>query len=115
VPFLTRGPVSKFYTLRTGRDVFSGDKCNGARSCRLSNPTLTLSVQLAPGGSLLYLLPVNDGMGFRFLARRKIRIRITVCHGRLILLVAFRPRDHVREIERPHDLEPIEHGEGIAL
>ena len=48
-------------------------------------------------------------MEFRFLARRKIRIRITVCQGDgwLILLVAFRPGDHVREIERPHDLEPI--------
>jgi hypothetical protein len=32
----------------------------------------------------------------------------------LISPVAFRPGDHIRDIERPHDLETLEHGKGIV-
>src|SRR5215472_16031012 len=33
----------------------------------------------------------------------------------LILPVAFRPDDHIRDIERPHDLETLEHGKDIVV
>src|SRR5215831_8447418 len=33
----------------------------------------------------------------------------------LISPVAFRPGDHIRDIERPHDLETLEHGKEIVV
>src|SRR5215472_15413203 len=33
----------------------------------------------------------------------------------LISPVAFRAGDHIHDIERPHDLETLEHGEGVVL
>src|SRR5215831_1809381 len=33
----------------------------------------------------------------------------------LISPVAFRPGNHIRDIERPHDLETLEHGKDIVV
>jgi hypothetical protein len=47
----------------------------------------------------------------------KLEIRITVWLGtrHLIFPVNFRPGNHIRYIERPHDLEALERGEDILL
>jgi hypothetical protein len=40
-----------------------------------------------------------------------------VCRGHASLMfpVNFRPRDYIRDIERPHDLEALEHREDIVV
>jgi hypothetical protein len=61
-------------------------------------------------------LHVDAGMpGLRYLRPFTIQARIAVCPRCLILIVAFRPGDHICDIERPYDLEAFEHGADLVV
>src|SRR5262249_20319260 len=49
-----------------------------------------------------------------FLARQRIETG-SAWSTLLISPVAFRPGNHIRDIERPHDLETLEHGKDIVV
>src|SRR5215472_12510458 len=60
----------------------------------------------------ILLLPVPPKC--RFLACQWIETG-SAWSALLILPVAFRPGDHIRDIEGPHDLETLEHGKDIVV
>src|SRR5215469_6095087 len=60
----------------------------------------------------ILLLPVLSK--FRFLACQWIETG-SAWSALLILPVAFRPGDHIGDIEGPHDLETLEHGKDIVV
>src|SRR5215472_8900736 len=60
------------------------------------------------------VLPLPVPPKCRFLARQRIETG-SAWSTLLISPVAFRPGDHIRDIERPHDLETLEHSKDIVV
>jgi hypothetical protein len=60
------------------------------------------------------VLPLTDAAECPFLVCQWIETG-SAWSTLLISPVAFRPGDHIRDIERPHDLETLEHGTDIVV